>query len=185
MRSVIISIFLAAGLAMAQQQPAKPLAPAMDTSKRAAIEELLSLMKMDQMQKQMLTQYQQLISEQIEKVAPLEMQNSPDRAKVAADIQDFENRLVELMKDRIDFVKMKPEYVRLYDETFSSEEVAGIVAFYKTPAGQAYVAKLPVLTAKSVEMSQQMLTEVMPQLLKMNEEWVGEMKRKYSDPGAK
>ena len=179
MRRVLVVLVLALGAnAFAQDQP-------IDPGKRASIEELLSLMKLDQMQKQMFSQFQKMAEDSIKKTIPPEMRLSPDGAGVAADIRAFESQMFGLMTDRMDFAKMKPEYVRLYDETFTADEVAGILAFYKSPAGQAYVAKLPVLTSKSLELAQRVMTDVMPDLQRMNAVWVEQMRKKYSDPGAK
>jgi hypothetical protein len=50
--------------------------------------------------------------------------------------------------------KMKPMYVQLYRDTFEQEEVDGLIAFYKSPAGQAYVTKMPLLMSKSMAISQ-------------------------------
>jgi uncharacterized protein len=156
-----------------------------DPAKRAAIEELFTLMKLDEAQKQMLPQVQKMMTGVAEKALPKEMQNSPDQQKVAADIRDFENRIFDMMTDHLDFAKMKPEYVKLYDETFSSEEIAGIVTFYKSQAGQAYVAKMPVLSTKTIEMSQRMVADLIPELQQMNADWTEEMRKKYSQPPAK
>jgi len=180
MRASALCISLVIGVSAWAQEPASSQAARIfDPAKRASIDELLLLMNLDQMQKQLLPQYQKLIIDATEKALPAEMQGSQDRARALADVQDFEKRLFDVMKDRLDFAKMKPEYVRLYDETFTAEEVSGIVAFYKTPAGKAYVAKLPLLSTKSVELSQRMLTDLMPLLQRMNEAWVEEMKKKY------
>jgi hypothetical protein len=164
--------------ACAQDQP-------IDPAKRASIEELLTLMKIDEMQKQVMPQVQKMMTEAIQKAVPPEMENSKDRDKVMGDLQDFQQRILGVMRDKIDFASMKPTYIKLYDETFSTEEVAGIVAFYKTPAGQAYVAKLPVLTGKMIDLMQGMMADLMPQLQRLNEQWVDEMKRKYGNADAK
>lgn len=79
---------------------------------------------------------------------------------------------------------MKPDYIRLYDETFSSEEVDGILAFYKSSVGQSYLSKTPVLTSKTMELAQRTLGDFMPQMMTMTADWANEMKTKYGDAGA-
>lgn len=161
------------------------LVPAIDPAKRAAIEELLTLMKVDQQLKQVLPQIQQMMAQTMDKAVQNEMKGSQDPAQLSADLRDFQNRLFDFLKDKITFANMKPEYVRLYDETFTAEELTGILVFYRSPAGQAYLAKLPDLTAKTVELSQRMLTNLMPEMMKMNDAWVQELKKKYSGSGDK
>src|SRR5579859_7523945 len=142
-----------------------------DPAKRTAVEELFSLMKLDQMQKQMLSQFQAMAGDQIEKSLSAEIQKSQDGAKMVTEVKDFEKRVFDLMMDRVDFARMKPDYIRLYDETFSSEEVAGLVGFYKTPIGQSYLSKMPVLTSKTVALTQRVLGDLMPQMMKMTADW--------------
>ena len=134
MRALLVFVLLgAAALAQGPVPAARPV----DAAKRAAIEELLSLMKSDQLQEQMISQVQLMVAAQIEKSLPSDVQGSPDGAKV----RDFENRLFDLMKDEIDFAKLKPEFIRLYDETFSSEEVAGIGGFLQDPGWPEFSGK--------------------------------------------
>ncbi|TJZ73208.1 DUF2059 domain-containing protein [Chitiniphilus eburneus] len=40
---------------------------------------------------------------------------------------------------------LKPDYIKLYRDTFTQEEIDGLIAFYKTPAGQALVDKMPLV----------------------------------------
>ncbi len=75
---------------------------------------------------------------------------------------------------------MKPEYVRLYDEVYSDEELNGILAFYKSPAGQAFLNKMPLLMTKSMEIAQRRMAAVMPELQRITKEAVE--KSKNSEP---
>jgi hypothetical protein len=168
-----------------EQTNPPPAAQPIDPAKLAAIEELPSLMKIDQLTQQMLTQVEQSMKPQIEAALPPEIQNSSRRSEMLADIQAFEGQIFGLIKDRLDFAELKPEYIKLYDETFSTEEVTGIVAFYKFPAGQVFVQKLPVLTSKSVEMGSRIMSGSVQQIQTMTAAWTESMKKKYGDSGAK
>lgn len=52
-------------------------------------------------------------------------------------------KFVAVMSEEFNWPKMKPQYVQLYRETFEQEEIDGLVAFYKSPAGQAFINKMP------------------------------------------
>jgi hypothetical protein len=177
MRASLLLIALALGTTAFAQNTS-------DSAKRASIEELLSLMKVDRTIQQMLPQVQRMMAQSMKDSLPAGIRNSQDSAKATAELQDFQNRLFDLLKDKITYANMKPEYVRLYDETFSADEIAGLVAFYKTPAGQAYLAKLPVLTTKTVEFTQRTISGLMPEIQKMSAAWAEEMRKKYADSGA-
>lgn len=47
---------------------------------------------------------------------------------------------------------------------FSQEEIDGLIAFYESSVGRAYIAKMPVAMAKTMAMSQQQMQSLMPRL---------------------
>jgi hypothetical protein len=69
-----------------------------------------------------------------------------------------------VMREELSWERMRPQLLRIYSETFTEAEVLGIVAFYESPAGQAFVAKMPALLQKSMEMNQERMKELMPRM---------------------
>jgi uncharacterized protein len=174
MRPCVLFLLVVAS-AFAQERAGPPIDPA----KRAAIEDLLSLMKADQLTGQILTQVEQAMKPQIEKIP-----GTDRRSERIADVETFEGQVFGLIRERLDFARIKPEYIKLYDETFTTEELTGIVAFYKSPPGQAYLAKLPVLTSKSVELASKIMGDSMQEIQAMTAAWSESMKKKYGDGAA-
>jgi hypothetical protein len=86
---------------------------------------------------------------------------SPEQLAKAREIQ---NKVLDLVKARISWEKMRPQYVKLYSETFSDEEISGMLGFYQSPAGRAMLAKMPTLTTKIMEVAQGEMKDVMPEL---------------------
>ena len=74
------------------------------------------------------------------------------------------SRFVQILRDEMSWANMKPLYVQIYRESFSEEEIAGLVAFYKSPAGVAYIEKMPVVLQKSMTIMQ---TRMGPMMEKM------------------
>ncbi len=70
----------------------------------------------------------------------------------------------------------------MYAETFTSDEVDGIVAFYKSPAGRALLQKQPALATKGLALAQEKIRDAMPDIQKMTEPWVEDIKKKYGPP---
>lgn len=62
--------------------------------------------------------------------------------------------------------KMKPMYVSIYAETFTPEELQGLIAFYKTPVGQKWIEKQPQLQTAIMKNSQAMVKDIMPSIMK-------------------
>lgn len=65
--------------------------------------------------------------------------------KQQAAIATFQSKYVALMREELSWSKMEPLFIRIYRNSLSQEEIDGMIAFYKTPAGQAVVKKMPTL----------------------------------------
>jgi uncharacterized protein len=56
---------------------------------------------------------------------------------------------------------LRPLYVQVYQETFTQEEIDGLIAFYESPTGIAFVEKMPVVMQKSMSMMQSRMAPMM------------------------
>lgn len=92
---------------------------------------------------------------------------SPEQRQV---IDLLPTRFMTLMREELDWARLKPEFVRLYQEALDQEEVDGLIAFYASPAGQAVLRKLPLVVQRSMELTQQRLQLLSPKLRKLVEE---------------
>lgn len=90
-------------------------------------------------------------------------------------IANMQNRMLALMQGELSWEKLEPMYIRLYKESFTEEEIIGMLSFYKTPAGQAVILKLPILMQKAILEIQKTTTGVMPQMQNIQQEFAAEM----------
>ena len=70
---------------------------------------------------------------------------------------------------------MRPIWVQLY-ETFTEDELAGMLAFYQSPVGQAMLQNMPVPLSKAMAVAQQQATELTPEIRKMTKEYMEQRK---------
>jgi len=73
-------------------------------------------------------------------------------------------RFVALMREELDWNKMKPLYIQLYRESFDQDELDGLLAFYKSAAGQAFINKMPLVMQKSMALLQGQMQSVLPKM---------------------
>jgi hypothetical protein len=73
-------------------------------------------------------------------------------------------KLVAVMREELDWFKMKPLCVQIYRSTFEQEEVDGLIAFYTSPAGRAFIDKMPVATKKVMASVQSMVQSLLPRM---------------------
>jgi hypothetical protein len=125
------------------------------TTKTAKIEEIFHLTKIDQMQKQMMTQMSAMMKQQT-------MGNlTPDQQKNASEMSQ---RVMDFTMQKMSWDAMKPDFIKLYDDTYTEDEISGILQFYQSPAGQAMLAKSPVLVANTMALVQKRMAEIKPEL---------------------
>lgn len=96
--------------------------------------------------------------------------------KVQKDIDKRQAELMTILKEMFEWNKLEPMYLRIYQKSFSQQEVDGMIAFYQTPAGQAVINKMPVVMQNTMNEMQQMMGPMMQKIQRMQQEVVAEMK---------
>ena len=121
-----------------------------DASKRAKAEEMVTLLHTDQMVNQVSQNILKQVNAAAEKVAG--DNPTPDtKTKVA----EFEKSTATKIENQVGWTGMKPAFMDIYTRTFTEPELDAILAFYKSPAGKAFLEKMPTINreASSVEQS--------------------------------
>ena len=139
-----------------------PLAHADEASKMAKIEEMLALTHADRVVQQMLAQMQPMMANQMRQI------NLPEESRPAA--EEMQKRIMALTAEKLSWDKLKPAYVKAYAETFTETEISGAIEFYKSPAGQAILDKMPQLLQKTMMLTQGLVGDLMPEITKMQQE---------------
>jgi hypothetical protein len=137
-----------------------------DAAKLAKIGELMDVMHMEQMvpqtTQQVLTQMQQMMA------AAFKKENLPPDS--GPKLEEMQKKMTALVSEKLNWQKLKSVYVKAYADTFTEEEIQGLIDFYKTPAGQAFLKKTPLLVKNSMEAMQGMMVDMMAEIPKMLEE---------------
>ena len=138
---------------------------AQEDARSALAEELLVAMDMPGSIEKSFAMMKQMLPAQMEKMNP-----AAGPAKTSANVSEQTAKMMDMMAEALSWDKIKDDYIALYAETFTVEELKDLIAFYKSPAGQAYTRKQPELTRRSVEMSQKLMMQIMPKIQAMAKE---------------
>jgi hypothetical protein len=128
---------------------------ASENTKTAKIIEIFRLTKTDQMQKQMLNQMVEM--------------NAAIDPKMRATSQ----KTMDLIGQKMSWDAMKADYIKLYDDTYTEDEISGILMFYQSAPGQAFINKTPVLMSNMMAMVQKRMTELKPEMDRLIRESAG------------
>ena len=130
-----------------------------DASKRTKIMELLTVLKVDQVGKQIVDGANQ----QTEALGHREFgtTETPEQQKKVADLHQ---QVVTLIAPAVDWKTLQPEFVAAYNTAYTEPEIDGILTFYKSPSGQALLNKGPQIGQQSSQIVQTHMASVQPQL---------------------
>jgi hypothetical protein len=137
-----------------------------EASKAAKVEEFFKVSHTEQMLTQaMAMMLNQAKSGMMQKM--LDVTPTPEQTKANDQLQD---KLAAILTQALSWEKLKPAYVKLYASAYTEDELDGIVAFYKSPAGQALILNSPSIMAKANEIVQRQLASAMPEIQKLMKE---------------
>lgn len=162
MRRLATLICLTAALATAQAAP--PSA--------ASIEALLTVTKAERMMDGMYASVEQMMRQGMQQAA--QGQNLSDEQRRLLDAAP--PRLVKVMREELSYAALKPLYVEIYREAFTQDEIDGLLAFYRSPAGAAMIDKMPLVMQRSMQAVQQRMGPMMEKLRQAMEAAVAEAK---------
>jgi hypothetical protein len=86
---------------------------------------------------------------------------TPDQATKLA---EFEKNLAKTIDAQLSWDAIGPGFADLYAKNFTEEELDAIIAFYKSPAGIAFLDKTPAANSQITQMLQSKLMALQPQL---------------------
>jgi hypothetical protein len=135
---------------------ASPFVRADEASKRAKIEDLMAATHIEQTLQQQQAQMKALLHDMILKNAPAS-ENNPKLAKI-------EEAVFNEVQSATKWEVLKPDFIKVYEETFTEEEVGGLANFYRSPLGQVVIAKMPEIMTKSMAVTQERLQGLLPRL---------------------
>jgi hypothetical protein len=144
MRYAIILSFLAVSILPVQA------APPTDSS----VDELLKCLQVDKLLAQGLTQMTDGMSRAMDQRLQATVGAHELTPVQKAAIDKFRARFAKTIQDELAVGKVRAIYLQCYKETFSQDEVDGIIAFYKSPPGQAMSEKYPQVMQKAQTLMQ-------------------------------
>jgi uncharacterized protein len=151
-------------------------APASD----ASIREMLELTNAQQMITSMKGQMTAVMNQAVQNA--LQGQSiTPERQAV---LDRMSAKMSAVVADMLSWDNLLPLYLRTYRDSFSQDEIDGAIKFYKSPAGQAYVKKLPLVMQNVMREMQGFMKPAQEKMLAIQRESMEELKA-LKDPEAK
>ena len=138
----------------------------------ASIKQLLEIAQAHKLIDTMMAQMENLMKTAMDQAT----QGKPVSPKIQKDIDKNRSDMIAILKEELSWEKMEPLYLRVYQQSFSQEEVDGMIAFYKTPIGQALLNKMPTVMQNTMLEMQKRTGPMIQRIQRMQQEIVAEIK---------
>ncbi len=121
----------------------------------AAIDELLEVMRLREQTSKMLDAMNQEFAQNASMFA--QKSGAAEDAAVQQRMQTMQQQMGQILREEMAWEKVRPVYRQVYKESLTAEEVAGMLAFYRTPVGQSVLQKQPQITERAMQISREQI----------------------------
>jgi hypothetical protein len=167
---VLASFFLFAfSTAFAADQPAS----------EASIKQLLEVSQVHKLLDSATAQMDALMKQAMQQVT----QGQPVTPEVQKQIERGQSEAMSMMKEILDWNKLEPMYVRIYQKSFSEPEIDSLIAMYKSPAGQMLLTKMPVVLQNTTTEVQQLMQPVMMRIQRLQQDVLAQIQAEKAKKG--
>jgi len=170
--ALVIILALAFGVRAQTASPAQaaspaPATPAANLSSEQSVNEMLKLMQLENLLKTALKQMNEGMEKGMEASMSKATSGRELTAAQKAEVEDFRKKFKTTMVEELSIDKITSIYAQTYRQTFTQEEVNGVIAFYKSPAGKAVTEKNPDVMRKAAGLTEARITVMTQKLDRM------------------
>ena len=139
-----------------------------EVSRKVIAEDLLTAMKSDQMIKPVFNQVRSMMEQQFAQMG------APEAMRPI--LKKYIEKVLNVMEETLNWQKLKADIVSIYVQTFTEDELSGMLAFYKSPVGQSVIDKMPIAMQNSMLIMQKHMPQIQVKLRQISEEMAQEIK---------
>lgn len=140
--------------------------------------ELLQSMKFEEMMATSIEQQKQMMEKMFRQMG------RQGGAPVTEEMIEQQMKFIEAFHEEMDWAGMQEDMIQAYGETFTREDLKGLIDFYSTPAGQGFINKQGELMQRTTELVQPRIMGAMQKLQPMMQEMQREAVRGNAGEGA-
>jgi uncharacterized protein len=137
-----------------------------------SVQELLTLTNAHQMLDQLKIQMDSLMASAV-RDAQQGQTLTPERQAI---LDRMRSKMTAVITQTLNWNDLEPMYVRTYRASLTQDELDGMLEFYKSPAGQAYIKKLPVIMQNIMGEMQGMIKPMQQQMAEIQKQAIQELK---------
>jgi uncharacterized protein len=90
-------------------------------------------------------------------------------------LTESRSRAMELVRQHLNWETLEPMVIGAYRDTFTQQEIDGMLKFYRSPSGQAVVAKMPQVMQRMMVQMQGQIQTLAPKLAELRRQTEAEL----------
>ena len=90
-------------------------------------------------------------------------------------VDEMNAKLVDILREEWRYEVVEKEFIAIYRASLSQQEVDGIVQFYRTDAGKAWVAKMPIILEQTMATMMGLSRKLAPRMSALKEEFAAKL----------
>jgi len=138
----------------------------------ASIRELIAVTRVQEQMKTASVQADQMMQASMTQ-ALQDKQVTDEQRKI---LEEMRTKTRGLLDEALNWKELEVSITDIYKRSFTQREVDGMLAFYKTEAGQAVISKMPVIAQNTMQAMQGRLAVLLPKIQKLQEEMLAKLK---------
>jgi len=142
-----------------------------EASHRKLAEEVLKLIKAEEQNTKMFEQVKAMQQQNLQALS--KSANVP----VSPETTAMQNEITDMMAKEMSWDKVKEDYIGVYMQTFTEEELTGLIKFYKTDIGQKFIEKTPELSTKLMKIGQEQAMRLLPQIRQITQAYADKIRQ--------
>jgi hypothetical protein len=145
----------------------------------ASIKQLLDVTQVRKLLETTMSQMDAFMQQAMQQVT----QGQSITPELQKEIEKSRAEAMAMMKEVLDWNKLEPMYVRVYQKSFTQQEIDNLIAMYKTPAGQTLLAKMPVVLQNTMTEMQQLMQPIMQRIERTQQKIMAEIQAEKKKSG--
>jgi hypothetical protein len=110
------------------------------------------------------------------RVTLAQMLTGKPTAEEQAIVDDLRKQSVAILREGMQWDALEPRFMEIYQASFTQDEVDGMLAFYRSDAGNAVVAKMPGAMQRTMMVMQELVAGMMPRLRELQNDALEKLK---------
>ena len=145
-----------------------PVSYAQSSSYSQKIEKLLLMVHTDKTLDQVFHKMKDIQTQQLKNINLSQAQQGV--------MKDYYTKLYDLLGTELSWNKIKSFYIKLYADNFTEKDIDQLIKFYNSPVGKKYISKMPILLDKGMQLGQERVQKLVPQIQSMTRDMMEKLK---------